>query len=111
MFELALNEQGVYTMFEAGPTSADFTKVFHAGNHDLAGLLYNYIKANTIHKGLVSESYLVGGMQQFLRGDALSVKLFQMLSKMQSPLAKEFFEERTRLNDAFDLALKKEGFQ
>ena len=43
---------------------------------------------------IVIDGYKENGLQSFLRTDELSIKLFTLLSKMQSPLAKEFFEER-----------------
>jgi tetratricopeptide (TPR) repeat protein len=111
IYENALSSLGVYGLFEKGAEDPEYTKVFQPNNTDLACLLFNYIKANAAKNGLSSEIYAApqGGMQQFLRGDPLSIKLFSLLSKMQSPLAKEFFEERMRASEAFDLALKKEG--
>ena len=55
---------------------------------------------------IVSEGYQAGGLQQFLRTDELSVKLFTLLTKMQSPLAMEFFNERQKAEEMFDLAVK-----
>jgi hypothetical protein len=53
------------------------------------------------------DSYSSAGLQQaFLRNDELSIKLFTLLSKMQSPLAKEFFEERQKAEAMFDQAVK-----
>jgi len=66
-------------------------------NNELASLIFNYIKCNAIkngHLSIVIEGYKENGLQSFLRTDELSIKLFTLLSKMQSPLAKEFFEER-----------------
>ena len=61
-------------------------------------MIYNYIKCNAMlsaNESMTIESYRYQGLQQsFLRNDEKSIKLFTVLSKMQSPLAKEFFEER-----------------
>ena len=61
-------------------------------------MIYNYIKCNAMlsaNESMTIESYRSQGLQQsFLRNDEKSIKLFTVLSKMQSPLAKELFEER-----------------
>jgi len=41
-----------------------------------------------------------------LKTDELSIKLFTLLSKMQSPLAKDFFAERQASEALFDAAIK-----
>ena len=92
--ETALNDRGIYKLFEEGQENPEFAKVFSQSNADLVAILYNYVKCNAVKAGLTAEIYVQGGLQQWLRGDAVSIKLFQILSKMQTPLAKEFFEER-----------------
>ena len=96
IFENALNEYEVYSLIEASPDDPRM-KILQPTNHELACLIFNYIKCNAIKNGHLSlciDGYKEGGLQQFLRTDELSIKLFTLLSKMQSPLAKEFFEER-----------------
>tara|TARA_B110000503_G_C7060081_1_gene376265 strand:+ start:919 stop:1116 length:198 start_codon:yes stop_codon:yes gene_type:complete len=59
------------------------------------------------NESMTCESYRSQGLQQsFLRNDEKSIKLFTVLSKMQSPLAKEFFEERQKAEAMFELAVK-----
>ena len=81
-----------------------------ASNYELQSLIYNYIKCNAMlcaPQSMSQESYSSAGLQQvFLRNDELSIKLFTLLSKMQSPLAKEFFEERQKAEAMFDQAVK-----
>ena len=89
-------EHEIYQLIEA---SADDPRVaqLQPTNNELASLIFNYIKCNAIkngHLSIVIEGYKENGLQSFLRTDELSIKLFTLLSKMQSPLAKEFFEER-----------------
>ena len=56
---------------------------------------------------MISETYNQQGLQNcFLRNDEKSIKLFTLLSKMKSPLAKEFFEERQKTEAMFDQAVK-----
>lgn len=73
-------------------------------------MIYNYIKCNAMlsaNESMTIESYRSQGLQQsFLRNDEKSIKLFTVLSKMQSPLAKEFFEERQKAEAMFELAVK-----
>ena len=60
-----------------------------------------------MHSSLVVDAYSKKGMHQtFLREDELSVKLFTLLTKMQSPLAKDFFAERQQSEAMFDAAVK-----
>ena len=95
MFELA----------ESDPTNS----VFAASNFDLQCLIINYVKCNLIlngYNGMVQESYRTGGLQTYLKQDELSIKLFTILQKMQSPLATQFFEERKNAEAMFDMAVK-----
>ena len=75
-------------------------------NFELQSLIYNYIKCNAMlsaNESMTIESYRSQGLQQsFLRNDEKSIKLFTVLSKMQSPLAKEFFEERQKAEAMFE---------
>jgi len=83
--------------------------ILQPGNHELGCILFNYIKCNAIkngHLSIVADGYQTGGLQSFLRTDELSVKLFTLLTKMQSPLAMEFFNERQAAEEMFDLAVK-----
>lgn len=103
IFETALTENGVYELQEGDPQLA-------TNNYELASIIFNYIKCNAtqnLSSSMILEAYLSGGLQQcFLRSDALSIKLFTILSKMQSPLAQQFFEERQNAESMFDLAVK-----
>ena len=103
IFQSALDENQVFSLEEGDP-------MLHASNHDLGSIIYNYIKSNAIlnmHGSMVQESYIEGGLQQtFLRTDELSIKLFTILSKMQSPLAKDFFSDRQQSEALFDQAIK-----
>ena len=72
IFETALQEQGIYSLFDKADDSAmaaEYQRVFQHGNHDLACLLYNYVKCNAIRNGFISDSYLAGDLVQFVRGD------------------------------------------
>lgn len=96
IFDNALNEHEVFALLDAGADDPRM-RILQPTNHELASLIFNYIKCNAIkngHLSIASDGYKEGGLQSFLRTDELSIKLFTLLSKMQSPLAKEFFEER-----------------
>lgn len=67
-------------------------------NTALACLIFNLIKCHSVlsmHNFMGTDVYSTKGMQDaFLRQDEKCLKLFTILSKIQSPLAKGFFEER-----------------
>ena len=67
-------------------------------NPDLSCLIVNYIKCNTILNGQ-------GQGAEFLKGDEVNKMLFGYLVKMNSPLAREFFEERQKAEAMFDEAV------
>ena len=103
IFETAVKEYNILDLPDADPLLAP-------SNLQLSCLIFNYIKCNSIRQAgqyMSSDAYSEGGLQQgFLRNDQLSVKLFTILTKMQSPMAKGFFEERQEAENKFDLALK-----
>ena len=108
IYENALQEHEIYQLMEAAPDDPKL-QMLSPTNNDLATLIFNYIKCNAIkngHLSIVIEGYKENGLQSFLRTDELSIKLFTILSKMQSPLAKEFFEERQQAEAMFDSAVK-----
>lgn len=91
IFQSALDDHHVFDLQDGDP-------LLTASNQDLASIIYNYIKCNAVlnlHTPMTAETYIAEGLQQtFLRSDELSIKLFTLLSRMQSPLAKEFFSDR-----------------
>jgi len=90
IFHAALSENNVFEM-------GDGDSNLHPSNHDLASIIYNYIKCNMIlnlHVSAVSDSYRIGGQTVFLSTDELNIKLFALLNKMQSPLKTQFDDER-----------------
>ena len=108
IFENALQENEIYQLMDAGQDDPRL-QILQPTNHDLASLIFNYIKCHAIkngHQSLVLDSYKESGLQSFIRTDEQSIKLFQLLTKMQSPLAKGFFEERQAAEAMFDAAVK-----
>ena len=93
LFDAAIQENKIYELEDGDPQ-------LQASNLDLASLLFNYIKCNALvnlSSSMASENYQNEGLQNcFLKSDELSIKLFTLLSKMESPLAKEFFAERQK---------------
>jgi hypothetical protein len=75
IFENVLKEYNVYEL-------GDGDSLLAPTNQDLACLIYNYIKCNAMvngHNSMVLEGYRLAGLQTFLRGDDLSIKLFMVL--------------------------------
>lgn len=103
IYQTALEEYNVFNIEEGDP-------LLVPSNHQLACLIYNFIKCNAVKNAGVfmsTEVYKEQGLQNaFLRNDEMTIKLFTILSKMQSPLAKGFFEERQKAESMFDLAVK-----
>ena len=71
----------------------------YVGNNDLASLLVNYIKCNTIRAGC-------GQGNEFFKTDPLNQKLFTYLGRINQGLIGEFFEERKTAENMFDEAVK-----
>ena len=58
IFNTALEENGIYEL-------ADGDTQLNANNHDLASIIYNYIKCNTIlnmHTSMTQEAYIQSGL-------------------------------------------------
>ena len=77
-------------------------KHLFGGNNDLASLLVNYLKCNTMRNG-------VGLGNEFFKADELSIKLFSYLNKINPAMCAEFFEDRKKASDMFDQALQAVG--
>jgi hypothetical protein len=69
------------------------------GNNDLASLLVNYIKCNTMKTGL-------GLGNEYFKTDELNKRLFIYLQKINQSMLPEFFEERKKADKMFEDALK-----
>eukprot|EP00347_Sterkiella_histriomuscorum_P010580 403375732 len=92
IFESALNDLQL-------DTPEGEAKHLYVGNNDLASLLTNYIKCNTMRNGL-------GQGNDYFKSDELNKRLFIYLGKINQGLLAEFFEERKKASDMFDSALK-----
>ena len=67
---------------------------------DFACLLHNYIKCLVVRRGQGQDSL------EFAKGDEEVKRLFSYLAKMQSPLGKSYFDERTASIQKFDEAIE-----
>ena len=74
-------------------------KQLYVGNNDLASLLVNYIKCNTMRNGM-------GLGNEYYKNDDLNKRLFIYLGKINQGMLGEFFEERKKAESMFEEALK-----
>jgi hypothetical protein len=91
IYESALNDLKLDT------PEGDAKHLF-AGNNDLASLLMNYIKCNTMRNG-------IGMGTDFFKSDPLNMRLFTYLGKVNPTMVAEFLEERKNAESMFDQAV------
>ncbi len=106
IFESALEEHKVWQMEDSESQGGVLPQ-----HQPLACVIYNLIKCHSVlnfQNFMGTEAYRGQGMQQaFLAKDQKCLDLFTILSKkINSPLAKGFFEERQEAEQMFDAALK-----
>ena len=74
-------------------------KHLYTGNNDLAVLLVNYIKCNTLRGGC-------GMGLEYFKTDPVNQKLIAYLGKVNQTMLTEFLEERKNAENMFDDAVK-----
>ena len=78
-------ENEIYQLLEEMSPEDPRLVQLQPANHELASILFNYIKCNAIkngHLSIVIEGYKEDGLKSFLKSDELSIKLFTLLHKM-----------------------------
>jgi len=93
IFESALTELRL-------DTSEGEARHLYPGNQDLAALLTNYVKCNSIVKGGCGLGI------DFFKQDQLTTQLFTYLGKVSQAVLDEFKEDRKKAEAMFDEALK-----